>query len=67
MVFLEFRNKQWQRLMIHEMVLRLQRFWRYGSVKARRQALAMGGHPRLGMNSPIVGDIVAIMVMLSLI
>jgi hypothetical protein len=71
MVFLTFRNNPVQRLMIHDMVLRLQQ-WRRRILRARhiracRIAVAMGGHARLGMNSPILGDIVTLMHFLSLI
>lgn len=70
-VFLEFRSEPWKRLRINHMVLRLQQ-WRRGILRARhiracRLAVAMGDHPRLGMNSPIVGDIVTLMGILSLI
>ncbi len=65
--FLDFRAEWYDRLVYYFMTRRLQRFWRYGSVRERRQALFMGLHPRLGANSPIVDEIVDNMVMLSLI
>jgi hypothetical protein len=67
LVFIEFRNRPWERLGIHHMVLRLQRFCRRVRLRARRLALSMALHPRLGANSPIVEEIVANMVIFSLI
>jgi hypothetical protein len=65
--FLDFRAEWYDRLVYYFMTRRLQRFWRRVRTRARRQALFMGLHPRLGANSPIVEDIVANMVMFSLI
>jgi hypothetical protein len=65
--FLDFRSKKSEKLEYYDKTRCLQRFWRREKAKARRQALFLGLHPRLGANSPIVEEIVANMVMFSLI
>ncbi len=65
--FVSFSANSRQRLTTHDMVCRLQRYWRRVRAMARRKALAMGLHSRLGEYSPITEDIVASMVKLSLI